>query len=154
MIKIIKFIYGISILVYLFVLVYVYAFLPDQVGLLYDDLGKAILILSKSDFFYAALGLFVVTNGIILIYRRLNRGRLNLDKTDFDEMSLLERTYHWLNGLSFIFNVILSFSILFIGMFNNSDDFDISNYIAFIYIGPILLFGWIFWFVYMQFSKR
>lgn len=154
MIKVTKLLYTLSIFVFLAMLLYVYAFLPDEIGVYFEVDGSASMILQRADFFYAALGLFVLTNGAILMYRKLNRGYLNLGKTDFDDMSTAELIYHWLMGLSFVINVIYIFSIMFVGMYHNSEHFDITNYVALIYIGPVLLAGWIFWFIYLQFSKR
>ncbi|UXX78585.1 hypothetical protein N7E81_14585 [Reichenbachiella carrageenanivorans] len=154
MIKITKLLYTLSIFIFLAMLLYVYAFLPEQFGIFFDGSGKASIMIGRTDFFYAALGLFVLTNGAILLYRRMNRGSLNLSKTSFDEMSAPEIVYHWLNGLSFVINVIYIFSIMFVGMYHNSEHFDIANYAALIYIGPVLLAGWIFWFIYLQISKR
>lgn len=154
MIKITKFLYTLSIFIFLAMLLYVYAFLPEQFGVYFDSSGEATIMMGRTDFFYAALGLFVLTNGAIVLFRRMNRGRLNLSKTSFDDMTTAEIIYHWLNGLSFVINVIYVFSIMFVGMYHNSEHFDISNYAALIYIGPVLLAGWIFWFIYLQISKR
>ncbi|WP_422358965.1 hypothetical protein [Reichenbachiella sp.] len=154
MIKVVKLLYTLSIFVFLAVLLYVYAFLPNQIGIFFDAGGNATISMHRADFFYSALGLFILTNGSILLYRRMNRGHLNLGKSEFEDMTTAETIYHWLNGLSFVINVIYIFSIMFVGMYHNSEHFDITNYVALIYIGPILLAGWIFWFIYLQFSKR
>lgn len=154
MIKITKLLYTLSIFVFLAILLYVYAFLPDQIGIFFESNGEATILIHRTDFFYSALGLFVLTNGLILLYRKMNRGNLNLGKSEFEDMTTSEIIYHWLNGLSFVINVIYIFSIMFVGMYHNSEHFDITNYVALIYIGPILLASWIFWFIYLQFSKR
>lgn len=154
MTKVIKLLYALSIPVFLINLLYVYAFLPDYVGIYFDQGGEAEMTVSKTDFFYSALGLFILTNGLILLFRRMKRGQLNLSKTEFSDMTGTEVFYHWLNGLSFVINVIYTFSIMFIGMFHSSEHFDITDYVALIYIGPVLLVGWVFWFIYLQFSKR
>ncbi len=154
MIKITKLLYTLSVLTFLVILLYVYAFLPEQIGVFFDSNGNASISLHRADFFYAALGLFVLTNGSILLYRKMNRGHLNISKTELEDMSSAELVYHWLMGLSFVINVIYIFSITFVGMYHNSEHFDITNYVALIYIGPILLAGWIFWFIYLQFSRR
>lgn len=154
MIKITKLLYTLSIPIFLATLLYVYAFLPEQVGLFFDKNGETTLLMNKADFFYACLGLFVFTNGIILLYRKMNRGNLNLGKADFEDMTSAELVYHWLNGLSFVINVIYIFSIMFVGMYYNSEHFDIVNYVALIYLGPVMLAGWVFWFIYLQFSKK
>lgn len=154
MTKVIKLLYALSIPVFLINLLYVYAFLPDRIGVFFDQSGTSTLTIGKTDFFYTALGFFILTNGLILLYRRLKRGHLNLGKTEFSEMTSTEVVYHWLNGLSFVINVIYTFSIMFIGMFYNAEHFDITNYVTLIYVGPVLLVGWVFWFIYLQFSKK
>lgn len=152
--KIIKLLYILSVVTFLVILLYVYAFLPAQIGVFFDPNGQASILLNRADFFYTALGLFVLTNGSIILYRKMNRGNLNLEKTNIEEMSTAELVYHWLMGLSFTINVIYIFSIMFVGMYHNSEHFDITDYVALIYLGPILLAGWVFWFIYLQFSKR
>ncbi|MEO9966995.1 MAG: hypothetical protein ABJF11_14450 [Reichenbachiella sp.] len=154
MIKVTKLLYTLSIFTFLGILLYVYAFLPNKIGIFFDESGEATLAINKAVFFYACLGLFALTNGIIILYRRMSRGQLNLSQTDFKEMTTTEIAYHWLSGLSFVFNVIYIFSIMFIGMYYNSEHFDVTNYVTLIYIGPILLAGWFFWFIYLQFSKK
>lgn len=154
MIKVIKLLYTLSILIFLGVLLYVYAFLPNIIGVYFDGSGSAQFSMHRADFFYAALGLFVLTNGAIILYRKMNRGSLNLSVSEFGEMSVPEQVYHWLMGLSLVINVIYVFSIMFVGMYHNSEHFDIKDYVALIYIGPLLLAGWIFWFIYLQFSKK
>ena len=154
MIKITKLLYTLSILIFLAILLYVYAFLPNYIDVFFDASGEASISMHRTDFFYTALGLFVLTNGSIILYRKMNRGYLNINKTEFEDMSFAEVVYHWLMGLSFVFNVIYIFSIMFVGMYHNSEHFDITNYATLVYIGPILLAGWIFWFIYLQFSRK
>lgn len=154
MIKITKLLYTLSIFIFLATLLYVYAFLPDSIGVFFDGQGNSTVTINRTDFFYAALGLFVMTNGTILLYRKMKRGQLNISKTDFADMTLSEIIYHWLNGLSFVINVIYVFSLAFVGMYYNSEHFDITNYVSLIYIGPVLLAGWVFWYIYLQFSKK
>ena len=154
MIKVTKLLYTLSIPTFLAVLLYVYALLPEQVGVFFDGNGMPEVEIAKADFFYAILGLFVITNGVIVMYRRMNRGNLNISKSSFEDMTSSEIVYHWLNGLSFVFNSIYIFSLTFIGLYYNSEHFDIANYTTLIYIGPVLLAGWVFWFIYLQFSSK
>lgn len=146
MIRIIKLLYAVSVLVFLVVLLYIYAFLPDQVGIYFNALGEPIWQITKAAFFYATLGVFVLTNGLILLYK-------NLSKSD-DAMRKWQTFSDWLSGLSLIINVTCIFSVLFIGMYHNAEHFDITNYIVLVYLGPALLVGWIFWFIYLQFLKK
>jgi hypothetical protein len=62
-----------------------------------------------------------------------------------------EQFFHWLGGLLFGFNLTIIFSLLFFGLYHNSEHFEIADYLVLLYIGPVIVIGWIFWLIYLLF---
>jgi len=154
MVKAIKFCYLVSVPLFLVTLSYYYALLPGTVGVYFDASGLVSYSVLKGVFFYACIGVFVLTNGIIFLYRRMIKAHVNLDHIDFSQMNRVEINYHWFNGFSLMLNVFYILSILFIGLYNSREKFDINNYAALVYIGPIIIVSWILWFIYLQITKK
>lgn len=154
MVKAIKFCYLVSVPLFLATLLYYYALLPGTVGVYFSDSGLATYSISRGMFFYACIAVFVLTNGVIFLYRRMAKAQVNLDLIDFAQMNKAESTYHWFNGFSLMLNVFYILSILFIGLYNSRENFNINNYATLVYIGPILIVSWMFWFIYLQITKK
>ncbi|MCV9386113.1 hypothetical protein [Reichenbachiella ulvae] len=153
MVKAIKFCYLISIPLFLAVLLYYYAMLPDQLSLYFEG-ESSVFNLSKGNFFYSAIGLFILTNGIIIIYRQLAQSQVDQSLIDFADMNRQESLYHWVQGLSLMFNVVYILSIIYIGLFHSKENFDITDYNILVYLGPIFIVLWIFWFFYLLATKK
>lgn len=154
MVKAIKFCYLASVPLFLAVLLYYYAFLPEEIALFFDKAGVGTFSLAKSNFFYLTLGLFIVTNGVITLYRQLAQTYVNQDLIDFADMNLQESLYHWVQGLSLMFNLLYVFSIVYLGLYYSKEGLNISSYNALVYLGPIFIVGWIFWLFYLLISKK
>ncbi|UXP31684.1 hypothetical protein N6H18_15145 [Reichenbachiella agarivorans] len=154
MVKAIRFCYLISIPIFLAVLSYYYALMPETVSVYFDANGLATYTVAKGNFFYACIGIFALTNGLIMLYRRLTKHAVDMSLIDFSEMNKTESNYHWFGGLSLMFNVCYILSIVFIGLYHSKEKFDITDYAALVYLGPIFIILWIFWFIYLQFTKK
>ena len=155
MIKFIRFFYRLSLPVFLALLLYVYAILPDEpIGIYLGSGGLALLSWSKSDFFYALLGLFLFTNGIILLHRWLTRGQVDTNLSSYAHLAAHEVMYHWLNGLSLVFNLIYILSLMLVGMYYNSQLLSPHPYVLWLYLCLLLLVGWVFFLLYLRLTKR
>lgn len=151
--KIIKFSYWASIPIFLAVILYVYALLPNEIGVWYDDNGTAQYLASKSFFFYIYFGLFILTNALIYAYQKMAISSTDISMDAFSELSFKEITHHWLTGLSWVFNLIYILSSFYIGLYN-SRDVNPDHYVALVYLCPIVLISWIFYFIYLRVTKR
>ena len=151
MVRILKFLNALAILSFLCTLLYVYALLPDQVEGYHQLFGKGNLILTKEQIFYGFLTLFIVSNGAIKVYKNLKAQTMNIRQEDYMALSKQEQVFHWLTGLLFGINLTIIFSLLFFGMYHNAEHFNISHYVALLYIGPIVTVGWFFWLIYLLF---
>ncbi|SHK49115.1 hypothetical protein SAMN04488028_105185 [Reichenbachiella agariperforans] len=154
MVKAIKFCYLISVPIFLIVLLYYYALFPAQIDVYFNASGLATHSVDKSMLFYLAIGVFVVTNGLIFLYRRLKQSEVDMDLIDFGQMTKSESMYHWINGLSLMFNVTYILSIIYLGLFQSRQNLDITDYTVLVYLGPIFIILWIFWFLYLQITKK
>lgn len=137
--RLIKLLYLISILAFLVMMLYVYAFLPDDVNLS-SIFGTTIL--SKSYFFYTTIILFVVLNLLASFFTYILRGILSkpnalVSKEKRDSIIV------WGSALKLIISIFFTLSITFIGMQQNDDHLDISDFGFLVYIGPVLLIMWI-----------
>ncbi|WP_109830280.1 hypothetical protein [Reichenbachiella versicolor] len=153
MIKIIKFKYWASVPIFLATILYVYALLPTDIGVMYDDNGSASYSINKSYFFYAYFALFILTNGLIRAYQHMILPKSEISMESYDQLSKEQKIYHWWTGLSLVFNVIYIFSSFYIGLYN-SRDVNPDHYVALVYLCPIILIGWVFYFFYLKFISK
>lgn len=149
MARIINLFYWTSIPFFLGMLLYVYAFLPIKVGLLYDAQGLSSWSMTKELFFYYSIGGFAMINVVIYLYRKSLAKGQRFEAVYWIEMKMGETVYHWLHGLAAAINFLLTFSVIFLGMYHNQEHFDIANYSFLIYLGPILVLGWFFSLFYL-----
>jgi len=140
---------------FLVALLYVYAFLPIKVGMLFDSSGLPTFSITKEMLFYSAIILFATTNGLIHLYRKMMKGGRSFHTYEWVEMSREETVYFWLSGFSASLNFLYVFCILFLGMYHNQEHFNISNFVFLVYIGPIFLIAWIFsLFYFLKIGKQ
>ncbi len=123
-----------TIIIWLGFFMFVYAYLPKDVILLPDQ-----LTVTKDNFFYIAITLFLVVNFLFTIvagmFKQLKSARSTQRSQDL-------RT--WFVSLPIMINLYLAFSIGSLGVMNNPSNFEGSFYGYLNYLGPILLVGWIF----------
>lgn len=146
--RIFKFVSGASVVIFMGMLLYVYAFLPEKVGLYYDANEIALWTMGKTNVFYTFLGVFIFVNLITSLLSR-SIGIVPVDPAGFIKTEYFKYNLHlWSAGLSFILNLTIIFAIIFIGLYHNDEHFNISYFSFLIYVGPILLTIWIFVLLY------
>lgn len=146
--KIIKLCYYVSIPTFLIFLLYNYALLPEQIGVLFDELGLSELNVTKSIFFYVSLGSFILSNGLFYAYQSLSKA---VNSKSNDEFSF---TFDdWVSGLSLIINTTFILLVLFVGIYY-SRDINPLHYTFLIYLGPILLIAWFFYLVFLKIVQK
>ena len=110
----------ISVLLLLFVLMYVYANLPDHLGLISDDAGRPDELISKNAFFFGALFTLALTNGIILVLIGVVKKRRM--SPDAVKVGILVG----LNGLVAWLNIFFATCLIFISAFNSLEKVDLD----------------------------
>ncbi len=149
MIKLLRSFTTLSIILFLIALLVVYAFLPGTVGILFSDTGKPVMDIGRNTFFYSSLGIFLI---IQLIFYLFNQQVLEKHYTASEN-----RPFNvWFRGIILLINLFFVLMIVFTGMANNAQDYSYSSVTAIAYVGPVLIFLWIFTlpFFYLQYRKR
>ncbi|MFY0626642.1 MAG: hypothetical protein JXR07_10115 [Reichenbachiella sp.] len=153
MYKIIKFSYWLSIPIFLASLMYVYAMLPNIIGVLFDGNGGVEYQSNKSTLFYVSMAFFIGVNFLIRLYQNINKRHQGIDANNLDEISKEAESFHWFTGLSLFLNMTLTFLLFFIGIYH-SRDIDVNQYWFLIYLGPLFLLGWFFYGIYFRFFAK
>lgn len=142
-----------SIIVYLGVLLYVYAYLPQQVGIDANEADEFSTFIDKETFFYFALGSFLLVNIIVVVFGNLMQLIPVNAQGFFTSQEFKERIHNWFSSFGLIINLFFLSAVAFIGFFNNADYYHISSFSIFAYLGQALIFIWIILFFYLL-SKR
>lgn len=132
-----------SVIIFLGVLMFVYAYLPKDVVLSFID-----NTINKETFFYIVLGLFVLVNLLFTVVVILNKN-LSIGGTSVKKQNLI----NWVTSLPVMVNLYLTFMIGSIGIINNANNFQGSYYSYLNYLGPILLFSWILALIFILTKK-
>ena len=138
MVKAVKVLNTVSTLLFITVLLLVYAYLPISVDLNVDGISN----LHKHRFFYYAVGLYFGINLLIRIV--LGVGLKGLS----------ENLLAWCTSLIFIINVYLSFLIGFVGVWNNATHISPSNYSYLNFLGPIFIIIWVAGLIFLVVKKK
>ncbi|MFH6982332.1 hypothetical protein [Marinoscillum luteum] len=139
MLRVVSFLKLLSIILFLIILVLVYAYLPIMVAL-EPDAGS--LQLHKETFFYYVVAGFVIVNLVMLAFQKLFEGKIEN-----------EDVKAWVRGGAFVINICLTLLVGFIGVLNNSAHLNASGFAYLNYLGPALIFSWILGLFYMIYKK-
>lgn len=135
-------------IIFLAILLYVYAFLPEKVGLWFDGFGMATFSAEREAFFYACISIILVVNLVAHIFYRtislvpIAQGTIISSDTMKNNLSI------WAAGFSLILNITMILSVSFIGLYYNSEHFNINYFSFLVFVGPILLISWFFVLIY------
>lgn len=140
MLKVVNFVKLLSIILFLGILLLVYAYLPIMVQL---DPEQTISPIQKESFFYAFVAAFVVVNLVFIGFQRLFEKQV-------DSIALKA----WVRGLAFVVNLYFTFIVGFIGVINNQQHVSAEGFAYLNYLGPFLLVVWLIGLVYMVLAKR
>jgi hypothetical protein len=135
MIKFLRVFTSFSIIVFLIVLLAVYAYLPEPVGIFFSEKGKIINEISRNTFFYLSAGGFILIQLIFYLFKKLvvkngsfSKGRNGLEA--------------WFRGMFLAVNIFLILMILYFGFANNTMDFSYTSILLFAIAGPVILVIW------------
>jgi len=136
-----------TLLLFLLFLFYGYAGAPEELSLGFGQPGQ--YLISKGMLFYLGAGLFFLVNISCYLGAKLMKLR-------FQKRQIFYYLRQWLRGFAGISNIFLTFLLLFISMYNSSESFNLSRYEFLVYVGPILLIGWLILLVviFMRQGKR
>lgn len=132
--RFLKFFITVSIIVFLVTLIVVYAFLPDPAGILFNENGLTIHETPKNTFFYSALFLFVISQIILILFKR---GVMFKMKLKFSNIIT------WFQGFHLSVNLFIILMLTFIGLANNAVDYTFSSIQFISYLAPLLVIAWL-----------
>jgi hypothetical protein len=142
--RVFSFIRIISLLFFLGGLLFVYAYLPENVSLYSDQLGTPIYFISKSQFFYYSFAFFLVVNLLLFVFGKMLDGvPVTEGRGLFSSEEFKNKTLIWLEVLISLINVFFVTGAAFIGVYNNRVNLDFNNFAYLVYLGTFLIFGWI-----------
>jgi len=140
-----KVFYFLSVLVFLFALLYFYAALPEQIGIRLDDQGGILREYPKSTFFYGlAIGFFIFN--LVTIYTpKTLETKTNQKLHRLFPIGDPYRDYLllWFYSFGGWVNVSLTLGALFVHAINNQEVLSASSYNLWFYLMPIILFVWV-----------
>jgi hypothetical protein len=157
LVRFVKFAWVISVLLFLSVLLYVYAFIPEQIAI--DGSNGAVdRFVPKETFFYVALGIFIVANIVFMTLSKLLneipvRQGVNLVSL-FKSESFKHKIVLWVISFLWILNVFFILTLVFLGLLNHPDGPQATNYTLFLYPGLLLLGFWLFILLFLIFRRK
>ncbi len=140
--KVLKVVKLLSLIIFLIVLLTIYAYLPKITALHVSGLET-----SKETFFYGALALFSLVNFLFSVLSVLFKKRKA-------STAKAESLRSWFLSVPIMFNFYLIFIVAYIGIINNADSINPSSYFYLVYLGPILVIGWIAVLIKVLFTKE
>lgn len=154
--RLIKFTWFLTTLLFLGVLLWEYAYLPQNVGIQADAEGAPIEFISREIFFYVVLAIFSFSNAVIFALRKLILVSLqrNGNREVPGKAGLKNDLSDWLLGFAASLNMFLIFGIVFLGFYNNSSGIYLPAYGPLVYGGPIIMGILIVVLIYILLKKR
>lgn len=136
MIRIIRVFTTFSILLFLIILLIVYAFLPDPVGIMFSNSGEKLYTISRNVFFYSLLGSFFLVQLTFYLFRIyvLNNWLKNSEKQNLSV---------WFRGMFLTVNIFFILMVIFLGLANNAIDYTYKSILNLAFAGPVLLLIWL-----------
>jgi hypothetical protein len=152
--RFIKLIQIISVVIFLGVLIIVYAYLPQEVGFSQDRSGLLIHQISKEYFFYGMLTMFVISNVLCIglgkaLEHLPTRTATSGGGTVHFNAATKNAVIGWIKSFSFILNAVFIFGLMYIGILNNIESIKINNFGFFLFVGPVLVVIWLLMLVFI-----
>ena len=134
---------GISSMLLLFVLLYAYANLPQNVGLSSDHVGSPANFVTRNTFFFGCLLLFVTINASFFIWIQF------LKKSITSKSQLIPI---WWNGLNTLLNIFFVVSLTFISAFNSLEKVNLANFGLLILVILVVIAFWLLGRIFIFFT--
>jgi len=147
MFKIISVFFSASIVLFLAVLMIVYAFMPESAGILFNDKGDRIQEISRDTFFYATLIGFVLFQ--LLFYLFI----VNVLNKKFNTSKKINMSI-WFKGMFLAINFFFILMLIFIGLANNAIDYTFTSIEYISFLGPGLIVVWLLIFPIFYFKSK
>ena len=137
--------YFVSILLFVFFLLYFYSALPETVGLSIDENGSINRNWQKGTFFYGMAAAFVIFNAITLYPPKSLETKLNKKLHRIFPFGDPYRDYFltWFYSFGGVLNFSLALLVFFVHSINNQEEIATSKFAFFFYVMPVFLVVWV-----------
>ncbi|TDQ19110.1 hypothetical protein DFQ04_0927 [Algoriphagus boseongensis] len=137
--------YYLSILAFIFFLLYFYSALPDQVGVGFDSNGDLARTWSRDAFFYGMIGGFIILNFVVLFPPKSLETKSNKKLHRIFPVGDSYRDYFltWFYSFGGILNLSLGLLVFYIHSINNQEVIAASEFNFWFYLMPVLLLVWV-----------
>jgi Na+/H+ antiporter NhaC len=150
-----KFFYFISMGLFLFVLLYAYASMPDFATYEQNSKGLPLKQVSKESFFYITVIVFFIYNVILIVPAKLIEMKNN---TPLRRLFPVGDTFRdpmvaWIYSFIAVLNISISIMVFYIHSLTNQNEIESSEYNLFFYVVPVLLVVWVIGLLYLLAGK-
>lgn len=154
--RLVKFGWFLTGLLFLVVLLWVYAYMPKMVSIETGTGGVSSYLISRENIFYLSLAIFAFVNAILFSFRKLivlnQNGRGSVETPGKSRVK--EDLAVWALGFAAALNIFFVFGILYMGFFSNPEGRNFAHYAPVVYAGPVLIGILLIILVYILLKKR
>lgn len=150
-----KVFYFLSVGLFLFVFLYVYAASPEYVSYQVSEAGMPVKQISKDGFFYITVMVFLVFNVLMILPGKLIELQYSLSlKRLFPKGDIhRDKMLAWIYSFTGILNVSAAIVVFYIHSISNQNEIASSEFSFFFYLVPVLLLIWIVGLFYILSNK-
>lgn len=137
--------YFLSIILFVFFLLYFYSALPEKVGYNYGENGLSPDRLDKGTFFYGMIVLFIILNMIVLLPPKLLETKNHSGLVRIFPKGDNYRDYFlgWFYSFGGILNLSLALMVFYTHSINNQNEIQAGEFSFFFYMIPLFLVLWV-----------
>ena len=137
--------YFLSVILFIFFLLYFYSALPEKVSYNFDENGLSSEKLSKDTFFYGMIAIFIIMNVIVLLPPKLLETKNHKGLIRVFPIGDMFRDYYlgWFYSVVGILNMSLGMLVFYTHAINHQEEIAASHYGFFFYLIPGLFVVWV-----------
>jgi len=134
-----------SVLLFVFLFMYIYASLPENVAYQIDGRGFPLESITRDTFFYIGIAVFLFINFLLIIPAKLidKQATYNLKRLFPKYEPFTDQMLGWLYSFGAILNITVAIISLHIHGINNQQELTSADFNPFYYMVPLFFIVWI-----------
>jgi len=134
-----------SVLLFIFFFMYIYAALPENVAYQVDQRGFPLESITRDAFFFTGIIVFLLLNFLLIIPAKLidKQASYNLKKLFPKHDPFTDHMLGWLYSFGAVLNITVAIVALYVHSINNQNEITSADFNPFFYMVPILFIIWI-----------
>lgn len=147
--------YGLTILLFLLVFLYIYSASPEFVTYELSDTGLPLKQFSKETFFYLFIGVFLVVNALLMLPAKMIEMEYTpkLRRVFPRGEGFRELVISWFYSFAAVLNISTVILIFYLHSITNQNEISSSEFNFFFYLIPVLIALWIGGFFYILVNR-